>query len=210
MAGADESEPYPESFSGPYPRTKALAEQAVLAANGPSMATVAIRPHLIWGPGDRQLVPRIIERARAGRTRLVGDGMKLVDTTFIDNAAESHLLAYDRLARGGVVAGKAYFIAQGEPMPMKDLLAAMLGAAGLPPVTKTVPRSVAVAAGAIFDHTYRMLRIRSEPPITKFLAEQLSTAHWYDLSAARRDLGYRPSVSFAEGLDRLARHYQES
>lgn len=207
VEGVDESEPYPVEFSGPYPRTKALAEQMVLAANGDTLATVSIRPHLIWGPGDEQLVPQIIERARAGRARLIGDGQKLVDSTFVTNAALAHLLAYDRLEPHSRVAGKAYFIAQGEPMPMADLLAAMLATAGEPPITKSVPVGLAVRVGSIAETLFRLLRLDSEPPITRFLAEQLATAHWYDLTAAQRDLDYRPQVSFAEGLEKLTAYY---
>ena len=208
VAGVDESMPYPETFSGPYPRTKAEAERIVLAANDLELATVSIRPHLVWGPGDQQLVPQIIEWAQAGRARLIGDGSNLVDSTFIDNAAHAHLLAYDRLKLGSAVAGKAYFVAQGEPLPMSELLAAMLSTVGLPPITKSIPVEVAVALGRIFDALYGGLRLRAKPPITQFLAEQLATAHWYDLSAAKHDLGYKPIVSFAEGLDSLRRSYQ--
>jgi len=206
VAGVNESEPYPDSFSGPYPRTKAIAEKLILAANSSDLATVSIRPHLVWGPGDRQLVPQIIARAKAGRARLVGDGSNLVDSTYIDNAAHAHLLAYDRLEPDNAIAGKAYFIAQGEPMPMRDLLAAMLSTAGLPPLTKSVSESVAVGVGAVFDAVFAAFRIKAEPPITRFLAEQLATAHWYDLSAAKRDLDYEPLVSFAEGLELLRQH----
>lgn len=207
VAGVNEATPYPDTFSGPYPRTKAQAERMVLAANDAKLATVSIRPHLVWGPGDQQLVPQIIERARAGRARLIGDGSNLVDSTFIDNAAHAHLLAYDRLEQGSPVAGSSYFIAQGEPRPMSELLAAMLATAGLPPITKSIPVGVAVTVGRIFDLVYGGLRLRAEPPITQFLAEQLATAHWYDLSAAKRDLGYEPLVSFEEGLELLRRSY---
>lgn len=206
VAGVDESEPYPDSFSGPYPRTKAVAEQLVLAANSSELATVSIRPHLVWGPGDEQLVPQIIARAKAGRARLIGDGSNLVDSTYIENAAHAHLLAYERLAPNSPVAGQAYFIAQGEPMPMAELLAAMLSTAGLPPLTKSVPESVAIRVGAMFDVVFKALHVTAEPPITRFLAEQLATAHWYDLSAAKRDLDYEPLVSFAEGLELLRQH----
>lgn len=202
--GVDESESYPKRFLAHYPHTKALAEQAILAANGPELATVALRPHLIWGPGDPHLVPRLIERARAGRLKRVGRASKLVDTVYVDNAAAAHLLAADRLGPGSVVAGKVYFISQGEPEPLWDFVNKVLAAAGLPPMTRSVPAGVAYATGAILEGLYRLLRLRGEPPMTRFVARQLSTAHWFDLTAARRDLGYVPAVSTEEGLNRLA------
>jgi nucleoside-diphosphate-sugar epimerase len=202
--GVDESEPYPERYLAHYPHTKAIAEQAVLAANGPDLATVALRPHLIWGPGDPHLIPRLIERARAGRLKRIGKQPKVVDTVYVDNAAVAHLQAADRLAPGSSVAGRAYFLSQGEPEPLWDFVNRVLAAAGLPPVTKTVSAGVAYAAGAAVEAVYRLLRLRGEPPMTRFVARQLSTAHWFDLTAARRDFGYAPAVSTAEGLRRLA------
>jgi nucleoside-diphosphate-sugar epimerase len=208
--GVDESEPYPSYFLAHYPHTKALAEQAVLAANGPELATVALRPHLIWGPGDPHLVPRLIDRARAGRLKRIGRASKLVDTTYVDNAAVAHLQAADRLDPGSPVAGKAYFLSQGEPAPLWDFVNRVLAAAGLSPVTKSVPAAVAYAAGAVLESAYRALRLRREPPMTRFVARQLSTAHWFDLTAARRDFGYAPGVTTPEGLRRLEAAFRAS
>lgn len=204
VEGVDESAPYPERFEAEYPRTKAIAERLVLEANGPTLATVALRPHLIWGPGDTQFIPRLVARAKAGRLRLVGDGRALVDVIYVDNAAEAHLLAADRLSPGSPVAGRAYFLSQGEPVAVADMINGLLEAAGLPPVTKRVSPGVAYAAGATMEFLYGALRLKAEPPMTRFLAKQLSTAHWFDISAARRDLGYQPRVSTQEGLRRLA------
>ena len=202
--GIDESVPYARRFLAHYPRTKALAEQRVLAANSADLATVALRPHLIWGPGDPHLVPRILERARAGRLRRLGREEKRVDTVYIDNAAEAHVRAADRLAPGSPVAGRAYFIAQGEPIPVWDLVNRILAAGSLPPVTRTVSPRTAYAAGAVLEFLYRVFRIEQEPPMTRFVARQLATAHWFDLTAARRDLGYEPTVCLEDGLARLA------
>jgi nucleoside-diphosphate-sugar epimerase len=202
--GIDESTPYPTHFHAPYPHTKALAEQKVLAANGPDLATVSLRPHLIWGPGDNHLVPRLIARARSGQLRRVGNRSCLVDTTYIDNAASAHLAAADRLAPGAAPAGRAYFISNGEPMPLWDLVNRILAAADLPPVTRCVPAPVAYAAGAVLEGVYSLFRLRGEPRMTRFVARELSTAHWFDLTAARRDLGYVSRVSIDEGLRRLA------
>jgi nucleoside-diphosphate-sugar epimerase len=203
MKGVSESVPYPDHYDAFYPQTKAEAEKLVLAANGPELATVALRPHLIWGPGDNQLMPRIIARARSGRLRRVGAATKKIDTTYIDNAADAHLLAADRLAPGSPIAGRAYFLSQGEPVPTWEFINRILQAAGVAPVTRTMPAWAAYAAGWLFETWYGLLRIRSEPPMTRFLASELATSHWFDISAARRDLGYEPKVSIEEGLGRL-------
>jgi nucleoside-diphosphate-sugar epimerase len=202
--GVDESEPYPEHYLNEYGHTKSIAERKVLASNGPSLATVALRPHLIWGPGDPHLIPRILDRARSGRLRLVGDRANPVDSVYVDNAADAHILAADRLTVGSAVAGKAYFITQDEPLPLKDLINHILAAGGLPPVERRIPAGVAYALGAMLERAYGLMGIDSEPPMTRFVARQLSTAHWFDISAARRDLDYAPTVSLEEGMDRLA------
>ncbi|HEY9844544.1 MAG: NAD-dependent epimerase/dehydratase family protein [Candidatus Sericytochromatia bacterium] len=209
IEGANESIPYPEHFLAEYPRTKALAEKMVLTANGPSLATAALRPHLIWGPGDPHFVPRLVARARAGRLRLVGSGDPLVDTVYIDNAAESHLLALDALAPGSPVAGKAYFITQGEPVTISRFLNGIVQAAGLPPVTRRIPAGVALLVGGVMEVLWRGLNLPGEPLMTRFLAHQLSTPHWFDISAAKRDFGYAPKIGFDEGLERLALSLRE-
>jgi nucleoside-diphosphate-sugar epimerase len=203
IAGGDESLPYPRRYLAHYPRTKAAAERLVLGANGPELATVALRPHIVWGPGDNHLIPRLIERARAGKLRVVGYGTNRTDVTYVDNAAAAHLLAADRLAPGSPVGGKAYFISQGEPALVWPFINRILGLAGLPPVTRRVPVAAAYAAGAVLEAAYRILGRTDEPRMTRFLAVQLGTSHWFDISAARRDLGYEPSVSTEEGLRRL-------
>jgi nucleoside-diphosphate-sugar epimerase len=191
LEGVDESVPYATHFSSPYAQTKALAEQHVLAANSPQLATVALRPHFIWGPGDPNLLPRILGRARRGQLRLVGDVPKKIDTVFVDNAAEAHLLALDRLAIGSPIAGKVYFISQGDPVTLE---------------TRRVPVGVALFLGATFEAIYRLLRLSGEPPLTRAMVELMSTAHWFNIDAARRDLGYKPRVNMAEGIARLSQH----
>jgi nucleoside-diphosphate-sugar epimerase len=210
MEGVDESVPYPSHHEAHYPHTKALAEQMVLQANGPNLATVALRPHLIWGPGDNQLIPRILARARAGRLRRIGRANKKIDSIYIDNAADAHLLAVDRLQPGAAISGKAYFLSQGEPIPLWDLINRILRAAGLGPVTRSVPVRAAYAAGWFLETWYSLLHLEGEPPMTRFLARELATAHWFDISAARRDLGYEPRVSIEEGLKRLEQSLKSS
>lgn len=201
--GVDESIPYAPTFLCNYPKTKAQAEQEVLEANDGTLHTVALRPHLIWGPGDNHLVPRIVARAKAGKLKLVGDGSNRVDATYVDNAAAAHLAAADELRGDGTCAGKAYFISNDEPIAMKDLLNQILAAADLPPVTKSVPPGLAYAVGAAMEGAYRLLGKEEEPMMTRFVARQLATDHWYDISAARNDFGYTPTVTMTDGMERL-------
>jgi nucleoside-diphosphate-sugar epimerase len=203
MEGVDESVPYPEHFEAFYPQTKAEAERLALQANDGELATVALRPHLIWGPEDNHLVPRILERGGKGTLRKIGTRECLVDTIYIDNAALAHLQAADHLDIGSAVAGKAYFLAQGEPLPLWEIVNRILAAGGLPPVSRTIPPALAYNVGATLEKVYSFFNIKGEPRMTRFVAKELSTSHWFDLSAARKDFGYRPEVSFDEGIERL-------
>ncbi len=202
--GVDESAPYSHHMMTHYQRTKAEAERLVLAANSTALATVALRPHLLWGPGDTQLLPRIIKRARTGRLRLVNAPGKLMDAVYIDNAVDAHVLAAEALACGAACAGKTYFIGNGEPVAMASLINAMLQAAGLDPVTKTINPRLLYGIGAVTEGFYALFRIQQEPFMTRFIARQLACSHWYDLGAAARDLGYTPRVSMARGMAALA------
>jgi nucleoside-diphosphate-sugar epimerase len=201
--GGDESLPYPDHFPAPYPATKAESEKLALAADGERLKVCALRPHLIWGPGDNNLLPRLIERNRAGRLKLPAPE-KLIDTVYIDNAAEAHLLALDNLAGTGSASGKAYFISNGEPTPVGEMLAKMLEAAGEKPKLGHVSPRLAMFAATLVEGFWRVTRRRSDPPLSRFVVEHLATAHWFDISAARRDLGFEPKVSIEEGLRRLA------
>ena len=203
MEGVDESVPYPEHFEAFYPQTKAKAEQLVLQANDEQLATVALRPHLIWGPEDNHLVPRILERGAKGALRRIGTRDCLADTIYIDNAATAHLQAADQLDIGSIVSGKAYFLSQGEPLPIWDIVDRILAAGGMPPVTGTLSPKLAYGIGWILEKSYGLFGIKSEPRMTRFVAKELSTAHWFDISAARNDFGYTPTVSFDEGMLRL-------
>ena len=200
---ADESLPYAGRYLCHYPHTKALAERAVLEANGPALATCALRPHLLWGPRDNHLIPRLIARARSGRLRRVGDGTNRISMSYVENVAAAHVQAADALTQESAVAGQAYFINEPEPVNLWDWVNELLGRAGLPPVKKAISAGAAWRLGAVLEGIYRVLRLPGEPPMTRFLAAQLSTSHWYSVAKARRDFGYAPQVSVEQGLRRL-------
>lgn len=203
VRGGDESLPYPRGYLNPYSLTKALAERDVLRANGPLLRTVAIRPHLIFGPGDPHLLPRIVARARTGRLICVGTGDNLVDITYVDNAARAHILAADELAASGRCAGKAYFISQGQPVRLWAWISDVLARIGAPGVRRRVSHRLAWLTGAVMEAAYALLRLPGEPPMTRFLADQLAHDHFFDISAARRDFGYEPHIGLSEATDRL-------
>jgi nucleoside-diphosphate-sugar epimerase len=203
LDGVDERAPYAQHYKAAYPATKATAERMILAANDARLATVALRPHLVWGPGDTHLVPGILARGQAGRLRKIGKTAHLVDFTYVDNAAQAHLLAAARLKPASPIAGRAFFISQDEPVPLWDFINRILEAADLPAVTGVISPRLAYAAGWLCEVLYGRLRLKGEPPMTRFLAEELATAHWFDISAARQELGYQPKVSVEEGLQRL-------
>ena len=208
IEGGNESLPYPTRYDADYPATKAEAEKAVLAANGPEFATVALRPHLIWGPSDPHLIPRIINRARTGKLRRIGSRPVKVDATYVDNAADAHILAADKLEIGSRVAGKAYFISNDEPVDLWPFIDRILASAGLPPITRRVSAWKARLAGTVVEWIYKALRLPGEPAMTRFVAYQMSTAHWYDITAAKRDLGYVPKVTVEEGLRRIEQYFK--
>lgn len=206
MEGVDESTPYADHFEAPYPETKAKAEKIVLHANTRELATVALRPHLIFGPGDPHLLPRIVAKARSGRLRFIGNGDNKIDIVYVDNAAKAHILAGDKLHPGSSIAGKAYFISNGDPRPIKTLFNKIMELNNLPPVRRSVPPALAYLGGWLFESVYRLFGILREPLVTRFLARELSTAHWFDIMAARKDLGYQPEVSIEEGFRRVEKY----
>ena len=203
VEAGDESIPYPHRYEAHYPETKALAEQLILAANSPELAVTALRPHLIWGPGDNHLVPRIVAKGRAGKLRRIGTRPNLVDTVYVDNAAMAHLQAADKLAPGSCVAGNCYFISNNEPLPLWEMVNRILASAEIPPVTRSIPPQLAFVAGCICEGLWTLFKLSGEPPMTRFVAHELASGHWFDTSAARRDFGYNPGISIDEGLRRL-------
>ena len=201
---ADESLPYPQEFLCHYPHSKMLAERAVLMANESSLATVALRPHLIWGPRDNHLLPRLIARARSGRLRRVGDGKNVVSMSYVENAAAAHLQAADRLEVNAAHAGKAYFINEPDAVNLWDWVNELLQLAGLSPVTKSLSASAARRVGHILEWVWKGLRLPSEPPMTRFVAAQLAGTHSYRIENAQTDFGFTPIVSVEEGMRRVA------
>jgi 2-alkyl-3-oxoalkanoate reductase len=197
----------PEHARGHYARTKAAAELTALAADVPGFAVVAVRPHIVWGPGDTQLVQRVVDRAAAGRLPILDAGAALIDTTYVDNAVGAIVAALDRAE---VVHGEAFVVTNGEPRPVAELIGGMCRAAGVTPPTWSVPGALARAAGAVVERLWAVRPGADEPPMTRFLAEQLSTAHWFDLRRTREALGWEPAVSLDEGFARLAEHYRTS
>ncbi len=203
--GIDESAPYPTRWLCHYPHTKALGEQHVLASSGrDGLLTCSLRPHLIWGPRDQHLIPRLLDRARTGKLRRIGDGTNLVDMVYVENAATAHLQAADALLPNSSVCGRAYFITQGQPVNCWDWLNEILQLAGIAPIEKSISLQAAWRIGSLLETAYRVLGKQSEPRMTRFLAAQLATSHYFDITRAREDFGYAPSISTAEGMRRLA------
>jgi nucleoside-diphosphate-sugar epimerase len=209
QCGIDESAPYPERWLCHYPHSKALAEQLVLAANGceglghDGLATCALRPHLIWGPRDRHLIPRLLDRARSGMLHRVGNGKNLIDVVYVENAAAAHLAAADALGLDSPVAGRAYFISQGEPVNCWKWIDDLLALDGLPPVKKSISLATAWRIGSVLEMAHRLLGLQNEPRMTRFLAAQLGLSHYFSIARAQVDFGYQPSISTAAGMLRL-------
>lgn len=211
IRGGDESLPYGKNWLCHYAETKALAEQEALAANSEKLQVVALRPHLIFGPGDPHLLPRVVESVKAGRLRIVGDGSAKVDVSYVGNVADAHLDAFDALERGKG-AGQAYFISQGEPVDLWSWLNSILEGLGQPPLTQKIPLPLAYGIGALCEGAWKVLRRRTDPPITRFVAVELAKDHYFDIRKAQHELGYRPRVPMNEALkltiqDLIRRHY---
>ena len=210
LENADETTPYPEIFLSDYPRTKAEAERRVLSANGEGgLATVSLRPHLIYGPGDPHLIPRILQRASKKQLVRVGNGENLVDIIYIDNAVEGHIRALESLQTSSGCAGRAYFLSDGHPVNLWDWINQLLAEFGLPPVTRSLSHPLATFIGGILEGFYRGMSVEAEPRMTRFLAAQLAKSHYFDISNARRDLSYVPLVTQEEGWKRMVAWFRE-
>lgn len=200
IRGGDESLPYATEFLCHYARSKVIAEKRVLEENSNSLSTCALRPHLIWGPGDPHLLPRLLESGRRGLLKRVGDGSNLVDISYIDNVAHGHILAAKNLSESGTAAGKSYFISQGEAVNLWNWINELFEKVGIPSVEKAVSFPVAYKVGGVLECMYSTLRLKKEPRMTRFLAEQLAKDHYFSIEKSQRDFGYEPLVSTKEAL----------
>ncbi len=208
LEGVDESIGYADHFEAFYGETKAEAERRVLAADSADLRTVALRPHLVWGPRDTSILPRLVQRARKGQLRRIEGPPKRTGHTYVDDAVQAHLLAADRLLSGGEqasrVGGQPYFVTAGEPVEIWTFLNALLAAAGVAPVERRVSLPAAMAAGWAFEKLHALSGRKGDPRMSRWIVRELTTSHWFDISAARRDLGYEPQVRMEEGMGRLA------
>jgi nucleoside-diphosphate-sugar epimerase len=204
-AGAEPADP--GGVRGHYARSKAQAELIALAADSSTMAVTAIRPHLIWGPGDAQLIGRIVERAKAGRLAIVGSGAALIDTTYVDNAADALVAAVDKAP---TIGGRVLVVTNGQPRPVRELLNRIVLAAGLEKPRLKVPYRLAHTGGIAVEQIWERRDRSDDPPLTSFLAEQLGTAHWFDQRETRTALDWEPSVGLNEGFQRLRAHFDSA
>ncbi|MCO4782953.1 MAG: NAD-dependent epimerase/dehydratase family protein [Candidatus Cloacimonetes bacterium] len=203
MENVTEEVSYPSEYKTHYPKSKAMAEKMVISANSDEFLTCSLRPHLIWGPGDNHLIPRFLKRAKAGALKIVGDGSNLVDTSYVYDCARAHILAEKSLNKGSISCGQSYFISQGEPVSLFDWINSFVEASGQQKVRSKVPAKLAYQLGAVMEFFYSLLRIKSEPRMTKFLASELSTSHYFDISKAKNHFGYVPKYSMEKAFDEL-------
>lgn len=208
LQGVNETQPYGENWLCHYAHTKMIAEKEVLSANDPAgtgLRTIALRPHLIWGVGDNHLIPRVIERARLGKLRIVGDGTNKVDIVHVENAADAQIRAQVALEREEGC-GRPYFISQGEPVVLWDWINDLLQRLGIPKVEKQISLPTAYRVGAVMEGIWKTFRLKGEPPMTRFVATELAKDHYFDISAAKQNLGYQPSVYTEQGMEELVAH----
>ena len=203
LEGIDEAHPYPESHGSHLAATKAMAERLILEANSKELKTIALRPHLVWGPYDAHLIPGILKRVGSGRMRRIGDQEHFIDTTYIDNMVDALILACDALESNPKAAGKALFVTNGEPARVWDFINSIIQIAGHPPVQKKIPEKIALLGAWVSEWFHKIFKIKAEPFMTRYAIREMITNHWFDISAAREILGYEPRVSYAEGFKHL-------
>ena len=210
IENGNESLPYPDEYLTTYPKTKAEGEKIVLEANSEQLKTCSLRPHLIWGPEDQHLIPRLIQKAKSKRLKQVGTGENLVDLTYVENAAKAHLQAASELDKSSKPAGKAYFISDPKPVSLWPWIREILSLSECPPPNGSLSYAKAAKIGAILEWVYKTFKLKGEPPMTRFVAAQLAKAHYFDNSAAKKDFGYAPEIDNEEGLKRTLAWLKES
>ncbi|MDH3328806.1 MAG: NAD-dependent epimerase/dehydratase family protein [Desulfobulbaceae bacterium] len=203
IEGADETLPYSENPLCHYAATKIMAEKMILAANSEKLKTTAIRPHLVWGPGDTQIIPRLLQRGRQGSLKIVGTGQNMVDITYVDNVAHAHILAAINLEDSASAAGEVFFISQDEPVVLWQWINNLFSCVGISPVKKKISLPAAYRIGRFLEKTYRVLRVQQEPGMTRFLAEQLAMSHWFSIDKAKSILSYTPLIPAESGMEKL-------
>jgi len=203
IENGDESTPFPDNYLTHYARTKSMAEKLVLSSIDESFYSMALRPHLIWGPNDPHIIPRLVKKAKAGKLKRVGAGNNLVDVIYVDNAAEAHIQALEALAIKPSLAGNAYFIGQERPVNLWEFINSILSHSNVDLVDTSISFSAAYKIGAIFEGLFKLAGIhKPEPPMTRFVATQLAKSHFFSHAKANKDFGYVPSISIEEGLKR--------
>ena len=210
LEGVDEKTPYAKRPLCHYAASKIIAEQQVLKADSKHLRTTAIRPHLVWGPGDPHLIPRLLERGRTKRLRIVGSGLNRVDISYIDNVVQAHLLAANNLLGPGSASGQAFFIGQEEPVALWEWINNLFTELGIERVRKKIPFGAAFAVGGFLELVYAGLKRTTEPPMTRFVAQQLAKSHWFSHTAAEEILGYTPEVAIGDGMERLFKWIYET
>lgn len=203
LDGVDESFPYPEKHGSAYAATKAMAERLIIEANCDTLKTISLRPHLVWGPYDAHIIPGILKRASSGRLRRIGDKEHFIDTTYIDNMTDALLLAVEALNSKPEAAGRNFFITNGEPARVWDFINSIIQIAGHEPVQKKIPEKVALLAAGIAEYLHKVFKVNTEPFMTRFAIKELCTNHWFDITSARKILGYNPRISYADGFKHL-------
>ena len=205
MKGADENVPYPAKFASNYSKTKAIAEQYVLKLGKKGLENIILRPHLIWGPDDNHLIPRILKKSK--RLARIGNKRNLIDTIYIDNASYAHILAAKKLLKNKNLSNKIYFVSQNEPIYIWDMIDEILKTHGIDKIKKRVPYFLAYFIACFFEAIYLILRIKKEPPITRFVVKELSHSHFFNTNAIQKDLGFFPTISIKEGLKKIAQKH---
>lgn len=207
IKNGNEKLPYPKYFLNDYARTKSIAEDYVLKANDEKLMTTAIRPHLIYGERDKNIIPTLVSRASSGRLKIIGSGNNLVDINYVENASLAHIRAFNELTNEAKNQGKAYFIGQERAVNLWQFINQILEGQGISPLRKKVPLNFVYFIGAICEFIYRVLgKYETAPPMTRFIALQMGTSHYFSHNNAQKDFGHTPKITIEESLVKIKNH----